>query len=114
MLKNYFKTAIRNLFRNKTYAIINIGGIAIGLTSFWLIVLYIADELSYDRYHKNANNIVRLTQHTKWDGGELHLAATSAPFAPALKATFPEIKEATRIIPEGGGERSRRALLYIK
>jgi putative ABC transport system permease protein len=49
MLKNYFKTALRNLFRNKTYAVINITGIAIGLTAFWLIALYIADDLSYDR-----------------------------------------------------------------
>ena len=49
MLKSYFKTALRNLFRNKTYAVINIGGIAMGLTAFWLITLYIADDLSYDR-----------------------------------------------------------------
>jgi putative ABC transport system permease protein len=103
MLKNYFKTALRNLFRNKTYAVINITGIAIGLTAFWLIALYIADDLSYDRYHKNADRIVRVAQHAKWDGGELHIAATSAPFASELKAAYPEIQAATRIIPEGGG-----------
>ena len=103
MLKNYFKTALRNLFRNKTYAVINIGGIAIGLTAFWLITLYIADDLSYDRFHKNADRIVRVAHHSKWDGGELHLAATSAPFAPALKSAYPEIEEAIRIISEGGG-----------
>jgi putative ABC transport system permease protein len=103
MFKNYFKTAFRNLFRNKTYAVINIGGIAIGLTAFWLITLYIADEFSYDRFHKNADRIVRVAHHSKWEGGELHLAATSAPFAPALKSSYPEIQEATRIIPEGGG-----------
>ena len=79
MLKSYFITALRNLFRNKTYAVINIGGIAIGLTAFWLITLYIADDLSYDRFHKNADRIVRVVHHSKWDGGELHLAATSAP-----------------------------------
>ena len=103
MLKNYFKIAFRNLFRNKTYAVINISGIAIGLTAFWLIALYIADDLSYDRYHKNAKRIVRVAQHAKWDGGELHIAATSAPFASELKTTYPEIQAATRIIPEGGG-----------
>lgn len=103
MLKNYFKTALRNLFRNKTYAIINVGGIAIGLTAFWLITLYIADDLSYDRFHKNADRIVRVAHHSKWDGGELHLAPTSAPFAPALKSAYPEIQEATRIVSEGGG-----------
>jgi putative ABC transport system permease protein len=103
MLKCYFKTALRNLFRNKTYAVINIGGLAIGLTAFWLITLYIADDLSYDRYHKNADRIVRVAQHAKWDGGELHIAATSAPFAAELKAAYPEIEQATRIVPEGGG-----------
>src|SRR5688500_1658224 len=103
MLKNYFKTALRNLFRNKTYATINIAGIAIGLTAFWLITLYIADDLSYDRFHKNADRIVRVAHHSKWDGGELHLAPTSALFAPALKSAYPEIKEAIRIVPEGGG-----------
>jgi putative ABC transport system permease protein len=103
MLKNYFKTALRNLFRNKTYAVINISGIAIGLTAFWLITLYIADDLSYDRYHKNADHIVRVSQHAKWDGGELHIAATSAPFASELKTAYPEIQAATRIMPEGGG-----------
>ena len=103
MLKNYFKTAIRNLFRNKTYAVITISGIAIGLTAFWLITLYIADELSFDRYHKNADRIVRVAQHTRWDGGDIHQATTSVPFAPALKAEYPEIQEATRILSEGGG-----------
>ena len=92
MFKNYFKTALRNLFRNKTYAAINISGIAIGLTAFWLIVLYIGDEMSYDRFNKNADRIVRVVQHAKWDGGELHLAPTSAPFAPELKNKFPSIQ----------------------
>jgi putative ABC transport system permease protein len=103
MLKNYFKIALRNLIRNKTYSAINVGGIAIGLTAFWLIALYIADELSYDRYHKTANRIVRVAQHTKWEGGNIDQATTSAPFAAALKAEYPEIEQATRIIPEGGG-----------
>jgi putative ABC transport system permease protein len=103
MLKNYFKTAIRNLFRNKTYAIINISGIAIGLTAFWLITLYIADEFSYDRYHQKADRIYRVAQHTKWEGGDIHQASTSAPFAPALKTEYPEIQEAARIVREGGG-----------
>lgn len=103
MLGNYFKTAFRNLLRNKTYAAINIAGIAIGLTAFWLIALYVADELSYDRFHSNADRVYRVAQHTVWEGGNMHQASTSAPFAGALKASFPEIQEATRIVPEGGG-----------
>jgi putative ABC transport system permease protein len=103
MFKNYFKTAIRNLFHNKTYTVINIAGIAIGLTAFWLIILYVADEFSYDRHHQNSDRIYRVAQHTIWDGGNIHQASTSAPFAPALKSAYAEIQEATRIVPEGGG-----------
>jgi len=103
MFKNYFKIACRNLVRNKIFSFINISGIAIGLTAFWLIALYIADELSFDQYHKNGDRIFRVAQHARWEGGNLSQASTSAPFAPALKAAFPEIQEATRILQEGGG-----------
>lgn len=103
MWRNYFKTAFRNLLRNKVYAGINIAGLTIGLTAFWLIALYIADEVSYDRFHTRANYIYRVAQHTRWDGGDMHQASTSAPFAPAMKEYFPEVAEATRIITEGGG-----------
>ncbi|WP_315815876.1 ABC transporter permease [Paraflavitalea speifideaquila] len=103
MLRTYFKTAFRNLQRNKTYAAINIAGMTIGLTAFWFIALYVADELSYDRFHSNANRVFRVAQHTSWDGGNIDQASTSAPFAGALKATFPEIQEATRVLVEGGG-----------
>lgn len=103
MFKNYFKVAIRNVVRHKAYAAINIFGLAFGLAAFWMIVLYIADELSYDRYNVNANRICRVVQHARWGENDLHNAPTSAPFAPALKAEFPEIQEATRILTEGGG-----------
>jgi len=103
MLRSYFKTAWRNLRRNKTYSAINISGLAIALAAFWMIVLYIADELSYDRYNTHAGRIVRLVQHTRWNGNEMHQVPTSAPFAPALKAAFPQIEDAVRIDLEGGG-----------
>ena len=103
MIKNYFKIAFRNLLRNKAFATINIGGIAIGLTAFWLIGLYVADEFSYDRYHEKGDRIVRVAQHARWDGGNISQATTSAPFAASLQTEFPEIEKAARIIPEGGG-----------
>lgn len=102
MFRNYFNTAFRNLSRHKTYSAINIFGLALGLAAFWMIVLYVADEVSYDRYNINANRIVRVVQHASWDGGNLNVALTSAPFAPALKTAFPEIENAVRIDPEGG------------
>ncbi|MEP6952076.1 MAG: ABC transporter permease [Ginsengibacter sp.] len=103
MYKNYFKSALRNLSRHKGYAAINITGLVLGLSAFWLIALYVADELSYDRYNTNADRIVRVVQHASWDGGNLNIALSSAPFAPALKTAYPEIEDAVRIDPEGGG-----------
>ncbi len=103
MLRNYLKIAFRNLKKHKGYAMINVAGLAIGLAAFWLIALYVADELSYDRYNENADRLVRVVQYANWEGNSLKLAPTSAPFAPALKAAFPEIEDAARIDIEGGG-----------
>ena len=103
MIKNYFKTAWRNLKRNKIYAAINIFGMAVGLAAFWMIALYVSDELSYDRSFANSNRIYRVVQHANWEGGSLNIVPTSAPFAPNLKNEFPEIEDAARIGIEGGG-----------
>lgn len=103
MIKNYFKTAWRNLQRNKVYSAINIGGIAMGLAASWLIGLYVSDELSYDRSFANADRICRVAQHANWQGGSMNIVPTSAPFAAAFKTTFPEVRDAARIDLEGGG-----------
>jgi putative ABC transport system permease protein len=103
MFKNYFKTALRNLRRNKIYSAINISGIAIGLAAFWLIMLYVSDELNYDRSFSNADRICRVAQHASWPGGSMNIVPTSAPFVPAFKTTFPEVEDAARINIEGGG-----------
>lgn len=103
MIRNYFKTAWRNLQRNKLYSTINIAGIAIALTACWLIALYVADELSYDRSFSKAGRIYRIVQHANWNGGSMNIVPTSAPFATALKANFPEVEDAVRIDVEGGG-----------
>jgi putative ABC transport system permease protein len=103
MFKNYFKTAWRNLNRNKVYATINIAGIAIGLAAFWLIALYVNDELSYDHSFSNANRIYRVVQHASWDNGSMNIVPTSPPFATAFKNNFPEVEDAARIDIEGGG-----------
>ena len=60
MFNNYFKIALRNLQRNKIYSFINIAGLSIGLACAMLILLYVKDEVSYDRFHKNVNNIYRI------------------------------------------------------
>src|ERR1043166_3660651 len=103
MVLSYFTVAFRNLLRHKLFSAINIGGLAVGLAAFWMIALYIGNELSYDRYHTNANRIFRIAQHAQWDGGEFHGPITPAPYASAMQADFPEVEETVRIDTEGGG-----------
>src|SRR5450432_2078968 len=102
MLINNLQLAYRNLKRHKIYAFINVFGLAISLAACWLIVLYIKYELSYDRFNANVDRVVRVAQHESWEGGNMHIAVTSAPFAPALKQQFPQIEDAVRIDAEGG------------
>jgi len=102
MLKSYIRIALRNLRASKIYSVINISGLAIGLAVFWLMGLYIADELSYDRASPNADRIYRVVQSGTWSGGSFKLAITSPPMGPALKKDFPDIEAETRIDPEGG------------
>ena len=103
MFRNYVKIALRNLWKNRVYSGINVFGLAIGLATCLLITLYVADELSYDRYHEQADRIYRVVHHASWDEGNLNLASTSAPYGPTLKQNYPEIEQAVRIMAEGGG-----------
>ncbi|HEY4065045.1 MAG TPA: ABC transporter permease [Puia sp.] len=103
MLKSYFRIALRNLRKNKVYTAINIAGLAVGLSVFWLMALYIADELSFDRSSVNADRIYRVVHSGEWSGGQFRLAITPAPFGPALQKDYSEVESAARIDPEGGG-----------
>ena len=101
MLRNYFKVALRNLSRNKVYSIINIAGLAIGMVCCVLILLWVQDELSYDRFHQRADNLYRVTETWHYQGETKCEALTSSLLAPALKEECPEINLATRFSPGG-------------
>jgi putative ABC transport system permease protein len=103
MLKNYFLTAFRNLKRHRIFSFINISGLALSFTAVWLIALFVADELSYDRYHEKANRIYRMVSHGKWGDEHFDITGTSGLAAAALKNDFPEVEDAIRINAEGGG-----------
>ena len=103
MFRNYVKIALRSLWKNRVYSGINVLGLAVGLATCLLIGLYVADELSYDRHHERADRIFRVVQRAQWEGNDMNVATTSAPFANALKQTYPEVEQAVRIVPEGGG-----------
>lgn len=90
MLKNYLKIALRTFGRHKGYTFINVAGLAVGLACFLLIALYVQDELRYDRFHENADRIVRVQK-------ENDLTVTPTIVAPLFKRTFPEVEEAARL-----------------
>ncbi|MEO1051113.1 MAG: FtsX-like permease family protein [Bacteroidota bacterium] len=98
MFRNYFIIALRLFIRNRLISGINVSGLALALTGTLLITLFISDELSYDRYHKNADNIYRVTRNfLSSDGSEtLHLGLVAPPFGPLLKNDFPDISEVAR------------------
>ncbi len=102
MFKNYFKVAFRNIFANKGSSLINVAGLAIGMASCVLIVLFITDELSYDRFHDKADRIFRVVFSSSDDGKPTN-ANGSFGVGPALKRDFPEITETVRIRRMGQG-----------
>jgi len=104
MFKNYLKIAYRNIKKHPGYSLINVAGLAIGMACCILILLFVFDELSYDKFHKNHGRIYRVTR--KWFNADgvvnLHLGHVAPPVAPLLKNDFPEIVHAVRIIGAGG------------
>jgi len=97
MVKNYLKIAFRNIKKHKAYSFINISGLAIGMACCLFIILFVQDELSYDRYHEKADRIYRLVDSLDAPGElSMHFALSSAPFAPTLKNDFPEVEDAVR------------------
>ncbi len=97
MFKNNLLSAFRNLKKNKGFALINVLGLAIGLATCLLITLYVTDELSYDRYNRQAENIYRVTVHVRLNGNENTYAMTEKPLPDVIK-DFPEITKMTRIV----------------
>ena len=97
MLKNYFKVAFRNLINNKVYSLINIGGLTLGIATALLILLWVGDELSYDRYHTNADWLFRTIVIGDVAGQKVALTTNPAPFADLVAREIPEIQSTTRI-----------------
>ncbi len=103
MIKNYLKTAWRNLWKNKTFSAINIFGLSIGVAAFLLIINYLRFEYSYDDKHERKDRIFRVPMMiTEKDGKEQTFAFTYPAVAPALKKDFPEIQEVARFRRQGG------------
>ncbi len=101
MIKNYFKIAWRNLLKNKAFSLINILGLSIGIGVCFIIMLFVYDELSYDRFNKKADRIVRIVFNASINGGKINEAHVMPPVAHALKTDYAEVQEATRLKRDG-------------
>jgi len=101
MIRNYFKTAWRNLLKNKGFTAINIFGLALGLATCLLIIFYVSDELGYDHFNKNFDRIYRVDEEVKYNGDLAQDAVCPAPLAATLAAQFPEIDNTVRFRQAG-------------
>lgn len=97
MLKNYLKTALRNFRSNKFYTSLNIIGLAIGLATCFLILLYVKDELSYDRYNTHADRIYRINNEIRFGGNDLDIAQTPALLGAEAVKALPQVEQYTRL-----------------
>lgn len=101
MIKNYFKTAFRNLWKSRGFTAINILGLAIGMAAAMLILLWIGNEWSMDRFHAKGDRIYWMYNRDRVAGEAWAWGNTSTPLAPALKKDYPEVEDATRAIDVG-------------
>jgi len=110
MFRNYLVAAIRNLFRDRAYAGINICGLALGFTAAILIGLYVRDELTYDRMYPDSGRIYRISQDIK-AANRTSMAISDGRIAPAVELDFPEVESTTRLLRLEGSLRSRNVEL---
>ncbi len=97
MIKNYFKIAWRTLTRNKAFSFINILGLSIGISVCFIIMLFVQDELSYDRFNLKADRTYRIVFKASINGGKINESNVMPPVAQALKNDYPEVEEAARL-----------------
>src|SRR5215467_7365186 len=97
MLKNFFKTSIRNLWKNKGFSLINISGLAVGMAGTILILLWIQNEMSYDQFHAKKDRLYMAYNRQIFDGKLQCWSNTPYPLGPALKMEYPEIEATSRL-----------------
>ena len=100
MIKNYFKIALRNLYRHKGFTILNISGLAIGMTAGFLVLLYVAFELSYDNMHSKTDSIYRVVANIDTPSEKIEAGIAAWAVGPNIEKEFPEILKSTRILNE--------------
>jgi putative ABC transport system permease protein len=101
MLYNYLKIAWRSLIKNKAFSAINIAGLAIGIATCLMIMLFVQDELSFDRFNEKAGQIVRVVFRGTMNGEKMKESSVMAPVGPRLRNDYPEVTDATRLLQYG-------------
>lgn len=96
MIKNYLKIAWRNLVRNRLYSFINIGGLAIGMAVSFMLLLYVYNEFSFDKFNANSERLYQVMRNQPSNGELMTNSATPATLAPAIVKDFPEVERACR------------------
>ena len=97
MLKTWLIAAWRNFLKHKSFSIINISGLSLGIACLISILLYVLDEVSYDRFHDNAARIYQINVTSAYDGSSTRYATTSTPLADAIRSDVPEAEEVARL-----------------
>ena len=102
MFKNYFKIALRNIGKYKFFSAINILGMTLGVTASLMIILWVTDELGYDKFHKDYDRMYQVGLHGKISGQDIRVSNTCPPMAQALVSEIPEVESASRLVPNYG------------
>src|SRR6516225_2115471 len=101
MLKNYFMLAFKNFSKHKLFSLINLLGLTVGITCCLMIFIFILNEYSYDRFHKNADNIYRIMRVGNFDGQRKNVAWVSPPYSTALLNDYPDaVQKVVRVQPD--------------
>lgn len=97
MFNSILRTAIRRITKQRVYSLLNIAGLALGMACTLLILLWVMDELSFDRFHEHADNLYRIEMDDPYPQGDYHLNVTPYPMGPGVKAEIPEIADQLRL-----------------
>ncbi|MCK4784816.1 MAG: ABC transporter permease, partial [Desulfobacteraceae bacterium] len=100
MFIHNFKLSLRNIKRHKIFTFINVSGLAVGLACCMLLLLWVQDELSYDRFHEHGKHIYRVIEKNQYDSGTTYSSSTPAPVAPLIKSSAPEVTDFARFWPD--------------
>ncbi len=114
MIKNYFKIAFRSLFKNKVYSFINVIGLSVGLSCLFLILLFVTDELSYDQFHQDHEQIYSVARTSVYGGEERTSISNFFPAGPAMVAEIPEVESFVNTTYPGVGDVSKDGVEFSR